>query len=56
MKKCSPMHNMSKHEDYHSTITVWLDRTIYGFTKLNPASDYGKLSGDVFADRIIILF
>ena len=27
-----------------------------GFKKLNPMSDYGKLSGDTFADRIIISF
>ena len=35
---------------------VWLGKTLEGFTKLNPVSDYGKLSGDAFADRIIIRF
>ena len=46
--------NMSKQKDYRLKITAWLDKTLHVFTKLNPVSDYGKLSGDSFADHIII--
>ena len=55
-KRYTPIHNdMSKHEDCRLKITVWLGKTFKGFTKLNPKSDYRKLSGDGFADRIIPL-
>ena len=53
-KKYTPIHNdMSKHKDCRLKITVWLGKTFEGFTKLNPKSDYGKFSGDDFADCII---
>ena len=37
-------------------ITVLPGKTIQGFTKVNPISDCRKLSGDAFANCIIISF
>ena len=31
-------------------ITVWLDKTFPGFTKLNPISNYRKLSSEALAN------
>ena len=55
-KYTSIYNNMSKHEDYRLKTTVWPDKTFQGYTKLNPICDYGKLSGDAFANRIIMFF
>ena len=35
-------------------ITVCLGKIYQGFTKINPAVDYGKLSGDASVGRITI--
>ena len=37
-------------------ITILLDKSNLGFTKLHRMSDYGKFSVDAFADRIITPF
>ena len=58
---------MLKHEDYFLKITVWLGKdwfcwsvwfgkTFEGFTKVNPISGYGELSGDAFANHITLSF
>ena len=57
-KKCTSFYYyISNYEDYAlRKITDWLGKIFWGFIKLNPVSDYGRIFGDAFTCYIIIPF